>query len=189
MQRIIQSASSAGGTSLFPHFFREVIAMNDFEGRPFFKKVAMYSTNELDSLIELFEQLCNLNFKDDEKSRDDFISIIVDNIPSSVKPRVIGPKFADTAYSFNSKDDIMRVGYKRLLSSIEGLSGLVDRYEGPSIKEIQSKKSVSTEQFRQILSEIFNKYNRLLEIRNTPSIYATPLNGEQYYWVPLEDLI
>lgn len=186
-QRIEGSISSFGSlSSSYPEFFR-LTMVNNLDGQHFyFKEVALYSEDEFDSLIEAYLRF-NECYSQAIPNREAVISAFIAALPNSfqlVEDKLVAPYNGQSVV-----DKVSQMGYEQVLSIIAGLRSDRYRYPGKSLREFRSDKSVTNDELRLILSDLSTHYFRLLEIRNTPSIYRTVINGTPYYWVPVEDML
>ena len=180
------SFSYSSFSSVYPEFFRLVGVKRSEQNHKFFKEVALFSNEEFDSLCSMFSRLNEL-YLSKNPNRSLFQDILLINMPTSY--RLVNEK---TVVPYDSQDKIKSalnsMGYRQVLSLIEGLSEITPYYSGHALKDIMSTKSVPEEEYEFILADLSRIYYRLLAIKNTPSIYRSIINGEPHYWVPVDDL-
>ena len=185
--KIGEKASAYGSiSSVYPEFFRNTEVKRLEKGHSFFKEVALFDEQEFDDLCVMFGKLNEL-YLTQNPDRNAFSQVLLAKKPSVFrieKDNVLSPydPHEKITRSFNS------LGYRQILSLIEGLTETGPYYYGRTLKDLTSNKSVPKEEYDFILADLSRIYYRLLEIKNTPTIYRSIINGQPHYWVPVEDL-
>ena len=181
IQRIAESASSlAGLSSVYPDFFRFARIRESGGERLFFKDVALFSEEDIDALLKFFgffDDQYSLKFPSRQSIVDMFMNTVINDESSS------------DAMRERETNVIKSMGYNEIIVKIAKLRPYHSYYRGRTLKELSGQQMVSNEELRFILSKLSHHYKRLLEIKQTPSIYRTVINSSSYYWVPLEDLL
>ena len=187
LQRIGESASAWGAlSSMYPEFFRHVKVKRSADQHGFFKEVALFSETELDDLLQVFSLL----HEQGSRKNPDRASIVNYLIRSYLSvQQTKEKKIVLSGYGQVELEPVRKMGYFKVISAIAGLRPSESYYPGHTLRELESDKSVSDDELKFILSDLSRHYYRLLEVRQTPTVYRTMINGEAYYWVPVEDIL
>ena len=173
-------------SSMYPDYFRYCFLKTSSYSRKIFKEVALFSKAELEGLLSVMRDLNNLSLTGSD-NREAFVRTLLESVgsPSALLDRGIFLYMYDQS---KVQEILKDLGYLRVFAIVEGLAWS-NSYEGRSLKDIMNPKVVTSEEFKYILKSISRHYYRLLEVRDTPSIYQSIINGAPYYWVPKEDLL
>lgn len=143
----------------------------DLMGRPYLHRVALYSEDELDDMLTSLKPLHEVSMSsilDRDRIYKTFLSMVSDNPSVETKPEKYGVF------------DALRI--------MEGLPGLSDAYPGPPIESVKDAGKLPPAKMERLLSDISQRYRKLLAIRQAVYPYTSLLNGTLYYWIPLEYL-
>lgn len=178
LERIIdiinQTDSEGNAYEKSPQLFRYSSVPTDNYGRRYFKKVALYSEDEFDAILKFAEEFSDL-YCTSNKDRGLFFTKIYKAYTTLGYP--------------DSSDKLKEEGYLKVFASIEGISKPASDYAGTSLKNLLTDKAVSDAEYQNILYDIHRRYLRMRLVRESSSQYCTIINGEKYYWVPVEDLL
>ena len=154
--------------------------------RKSFKEVALFSQSDFDYLLGILKELNDV-YLTGSNDRELFIKVLMESINSAAaltERNVFLYMFDST----KKRDLIKELGYRRVFALAEGLPW-DNSFEGRTLKDIANPKVVLPEEYNYILSSISEHYYRLLEIRYSPLIYQSIINGSPFYWIPREDLL
>ena len=185
--RIGESVSDVSSLSaMYPDFFRYCYLKTSTSSRKSFKEVALFSQSDFDYLLGILKELNDV-YLTGSNDRELFIKVLMESINSAAaltERNVFLYMFDST----KKRDLIKELGYRRVFALAEGLPW-DNSFEGRTLKDIANPKVVLPEEYNYILSSISEHYYRLLEIRYSPLIYQSIINGSPFYWIPREDLL
>lgn len=155
-----------------PQMFRFVTSLKHIRERSPFKFVVLYSEKELAGIKLMFRELCGTRESDERKQLLSVIQSCVATLPIPIQ---------ESAY--------MDMGYREVIRYIEGFPMFEGEYCGDKLKDVLSKNAVRDDKLRFITDEIAKKYALLEMVSNMVSVYGININGEQYFWIPVDYLI
>ena len=155
--------------------FKSVLIDKDNNGVPMLKDCALYSKEELEYLLDFYRQLHEYYILNNPSYRQAIFKKIENYVRNTYPVERLNVKYLES-------------GYIEVFKMIEGLPCDI-AYTGEKFKDFAPGKSVSNEYFNHILSIVNQKYQKLESVYCSPEHYSSVLNGETYFWVPLDYLM
>ena len=127
-------------------------------------------------LVNLMAQLKKVNDEVDKQSDDREAYV---NAMKALAASMIGNV---------SEDELLQMRNEDIMNMVTGLNVKTDALNYRLV-DIQNKKKVSPQQYRELTTRFVEQYNKLDAIRHNK--YAFSYNdpgGERWYWIPAEDL-
>ena len=147
----------------------------DIQDRNYWKPVIFISSDEFDRLVEKLEPVYNaaLNDSNDRKPYVEAMKALL---------RSMLPDISET--EMNAK------GTQEVMNLITGLNVEVGSKasKGYTLMQIQDPKSVSHQDYIEIIRNFTLKYKGLKKIKSRGYNFIFQSNNIKYYWIPLEDL-
>lgn len=94
-----------------------------------------------------------------------------------------------TIYGNISEEEMMKKSTTEVMSLVAGLNVKSDALSGGrTLMEIQDNKVVSQDEFRSMTTAFERKYEKLDRIKNGYKYQFKSLVGDNWYWIPVQDL-
>jgi len=141
-------------------------------GLDYWKPVVFISKTEFNDMMCKLEPVVRAAFEGSEDRR-----LYIDAMKVLVKDM----------YGDISERQLMSMDSKRIMSLVAGLDVKPELLNGKTLEEIQDNQLVDDEEFSSIIKDFQFKFAKLDRIKNGYD-YSVQINGETWYWIPVEDL-
>mgnify|MGYP002622933592 CR=1 FL=1 len=142
-------------------------------GQDYWQPVIYISHPEL---VSLLDQLKHVNDEVDKQSDDREAYV---NAMKSLAASMIGDV---------SEDEILKMKNEDIMDMVTGLNVKTEALNYRLV-DIQNKKKVGTQEYRELTTRFVEQYNKLDGIRQKKYPFSYKDNdGETWYWIPAEDL-
>lgn len=177
LDNICQDARGEGGEcgANTAMFFKSVLMDVKNGGIPTLKGCALYSQKEMEDLLEFYRKLHKFYILRVPTSRQGIFQTIESRVKVTYPVEKLNIRYQEFGYI-----DIFRM--------IEGLP-FDNAYSGDKFKDFAPGKGIPDEYFFHIMTIVNQKYQKLESVYCSPEHYSSVINGETYFWVPLDYLM
>ncbi len=170
-EELYKELKKAGATVTFTGYAPK----KDSQNRDYWKPVAFMSSEEFEMLMNRLANLYNNSrVEGDRKPYVDAVKALI---------RVMVPD--------KTEKEMDEMGIAEVMRLAAGLNEGSDAVKGRSLNEIQDARVVPNDEYQTLINTFIEKYESLLNNiknnRNYKYAYET-LNGQKFYWIPVEDL-
>lgn len=143
-----------------------------YEGKDFFDESILYTKDQLEQTMNTYRTFSSLD-PSSKACRAQLTGLLTKYLSSNKTLECPAKEYS-------------AMGYMEALLLREGVSIDDDTFKGEAIKDIISEKVVSDNRLKNIIDNFKRTCNLLEKVYLTPSTYSSIINGEKYYWVPLD---
>lgn len=185
IERIVQMDDIVHEPSEVPYnqLFLSCRVPKSLDNRFFYKEVALFSENEFEEMMALFADFAAL--KTDNNLDRGLLAKLFNSKLELVKN--YNPKLFinGEVNQWVARDYSIPQLFAQILGITNSSRGLI----GKKIKDILSKRTVDDVEYMKILEGLSKKYEDLKQIKQNRAQSEIIINGDTYYWVPIENII